>query len=189
METPQPIIDIPHTTQRVIDYYYSYGTKQQLNTKAIPSVANIRNLVPAMIREWYNFESGRNYYGGNASFLEVMVTLDPAQQRKWFHDSVFKYIIERIDSWNLPPTDNHHEDRLYVYSTSRFGGWQDPSSRRPFNPVAWLGTRDNAIQNPYIAITRRNYDTDIQETLNDSLERGCLVQKNDMSTLLGRRNY
>jgi len=49
--TPQPVVDIKHITQRVIDYYYSYGNVQQLSTKSIPSIPDIVNMVPAFYRE------------------------------------------------------------------------------------------------------------------------------------------
>jgi hypothetical protein len=189
METPQPKVDLVQLTNRVIAYYYSYGTEQQLNTRALPSIPDIRNLVPALVREWYNFEGGKNWYGFAGQMLEVMDTLDSCQQKKYFNDYLFKYVIDRIDTWNRPPTDNHHEDRFLIYSSGRFGGPQNPESRRPFNPVAFLGTRDNRIQIPYIMITKRNYETDITETLNDSLELGTVVYKNDLSHLLGRKNY
>lgn len=189
MDTPQPQIDLNQLTLRVIGYYYSYGTAQQLNNRAIPSIEDIKRLVPVLTREWYNYNASFNSYGYAGEFLEVNQTLDPCQQKKFFADSVFKYVIEGIDAWNISPTDNHAETRFYIYSSSRFGGYQNPESRRQFNPVAWLGTRDNAIQFPYIAITRRYYETDIQETLNDSLERGCLNYKQDISHLLGRKNY
>jgi hypothetical protein len=189
MQTPQPIIDLPHITQRVVAYYYSYGTVQQLNNKAIPSIENIKNMVPAAVRQFYNYEAGRTYYGGSATLLEVMDTLDPQQQKKWFNDYVFQYVINYIDAMNIGPTDNLHETMFYVYSSSRFGGFQNAESRRQFNPVAGLGVRDCSIQQNRRALVQRNYDTNIQENLNDSLERGCINYKQDMSTLMGRKNY
>ena len=189
METPQPQIDLVQLTNRVIGYYYSYGTAQQLNNRALPSIPDIRNLVPALVRECYNFHFGKNWYGFAGTMLEVVDTLDPCQQKKYIHDFVFNYVIERIDAWNVGPTDNLHETRFYIYSSSRFGGYMDPSARRQFNPMAGLSVRDNSIQNDRIGPIKRPIETDIQETLNDSLERGCIQYKNDLSHLLGRKNY
>jgi hypothetical protein len=187
--TPQPVVDIKHITQRVIDYYYSYGNVQQLSTKSIPSIPDIVNMVPAFYREAYNFHGGTNFYGNTSTMLEVLCTLDACQQKKYMNDFYFNYIIDRINSWNLPPTDNAHETRFYIYSSSKFGGNQDPESRRQFNPMAGLGLRDNQIQIPRRMSQARNYERDIQETLNDSMERGTICYKNDMSILLGRKNY
>jgi hypothetical protein len=189
METPQIQADIRLLTQRVINYYYAYGTIQQLNEPGLPSVENIKNLVPALYREAYNFHAGTNFYGNTGMYLEVMNTLNPCQQRKYTDDFYFNYIIERIDSWNTSPTLNHHENRFYVYSSSRFGGWQDPESRRNFNPMAGLGVRDNQIQVPRRMVQARNQERDIQETLNDAMERGNVCYKQDISAILGRKNY
>lgn len=193
--TAQPNIIIPNLIDRVIAHYYSYGNVQNLTDagkasgSGLPSIADIRNLVPAMVREWYNFHSAKNYYDGEGDMLQILETLDPCQRNKWYADHLFNYIIERINSWNRPPTEDHHEDRFFIYSSSRFGGYRDPESTRPFNPVAGFGLRDNQIKVPYRLIQARNYERDIQETLKNDTEYGNIAYKNDISKLTGKKNY
>ena len=179
--TAQPNINIPQLTDRVIKYYYSFGNVQNITNvgragvAGLPSPADIKNLVPAMAREWYNFFAGKDYYGGEGEVMQVMATLNPCQQQKYWNDHLFKYIINRIDAWNRPLTDNYIDDHFYIYSSSKFGGPQNPESMRQINPVAGLGLRDNQIQIPYRLIQARNYERDITETLKDDTEYGTIV--------------
>ena len=194
-QTPQPNVSITHMTDRVIAYYYNYGNLQNLTDtgrsggSGIPSIDQLRNLVPAFMKEWYNYNAGKDYYGGEGEMLQILCTLNPCQQTKWYSDHMFGYLINRIDSWNKDPGMDHYEDRFYIYSSSRFGGYRDPESLRPFNPVAGFGIRDNQIKVPYRLIHARNYEYDIQETLKNDTEYGHIQYRQDISKLLGKKNY
>lgn len=209
MTTPAAGIDTRGMVARVINYYYA-GQQPGMRRPAVagpglvqydanfptvypqglPAPAALARMVPAALREWYNFFAGRDWYGGEGEMTQVLCTLDPCQQQRWYNDHAFRYVIDYIDAMNRPLGEDHHEDRFYIYSSSRLGGPANQEAQRPFNPVAWLGTRDNQIRVPTRLIHARNQDhTAFAETVRDGNEYGHMIMKQDLSRQLGYRNF